>query len=118
MCGILGYSHISRRLPPQVLKCGLNCLSHRGPDHQGQFVSRNISLGATRLRILDLAEGDQPFFSPDKDVVVIFNGEIFNHQHLRGGLEAEGFDFHTNCDREGVFNGLLRWGPVCFLLLR
>jgi asparagine synthase (glutamine-hydrolysing) len=118
MCGILGYSHISRRLPPQVLKCGLNCLSHRGPDHHGQFVSRNISLGATRLRILDLAEGDQPFFSPDKDVVVIFNGEIFNHQHLRGELEAEGFDFHTNCDTEVVLNAFLRWGTDCFSRLR
>jgi asparagine synthase (glutamine-hydrolysing) len=118
MCGILGYSHISRRLPPEVLKCGLRSLSHRGPNHQGQFVSRNISLGATRLSVLDLAGGDQPFFSPDKNVVVIFNGEIFNHQHLRAELQVEGFHFHTNCDTEVVLNAFLRWGTACFSRFR
>ncbi len=118
MCGILGYSHISGRLPPEVLNRGLNCLSHRGPDHQGQFVSRHISLGVTRLRILDLAEGDQPLFSPDKNVVVIFNGEIFNHQHLRAELQTEGFHFDTHCDTEVVLNAFLRWGTDCFSRLR
>ena len=118
MCGILGYSHISRRLPPDVLNRGLDSLSHRGPDHHGQFVSRNISLGATRLRILDLAEGDQPFFSTDKNVVVVFNGEIFNHQHLRAELQAEGFHFHTHCDTEVVLNAFLRWGTACFSRFR
>ena len=118
MCGILGYSHISCRLLPEVLKAGLNSLSHRGPDHQGQFVSPNISLGVTRLRILDLAEGDQPFFSPDKNVVVVFNGEIFNHQHLRAELQAEGFHFQTHCDTEVVLNAFVRWGAACFSRFR
>jgi asparagine synthetase B (glutamine-hydrolysing) len=91
MCGILGYSHISRELPSGVLTSGLNSLVHRGPDHQGRFVSGQISFGATRLRILDLEAGDQPLLSPDKDVVVVFNGEIFNHREIRTELEAEGF---------------------------
>jgi asparagine synthase (glutamine-hydrolysing) len=114
MCGILGYSHISRELPSGVLTSGLNCLVHRGPDHQGHFVSDQVSLGATRLRILDLAAGDQPLLSPDGNVVVVFNGEIFNHREIRAELEAEGFRFRTHCDTEVVLCAFQRWGSACF----
>ncbi|HVH88095.1 MAG TPA: asparagine synthase (glutamine-hydrolyzing), partial [Terriglobales bacterium] len=118
MCGILGYSHISKLLPSEVLTLGLNSLVHRGPDHQGRFVSSQISLGATRLRILDLKGGDQPLTSPDKDVVVVFNGEIFNHQEIRATLEAEGFRFRTQCDTEVVLRAFQHWGSVCFSRFR
>lgn len=118
MCGILGYSHISRPLPPDVLSSGISCLVHRGPDHQGRYVSRCISLGATRLRILDLGDGDQPFFSPDRDVVILFNGEIFNHRQIRSELEAAGFHFHTHCDTEVILNAFLHWGKACFSRFR
>jgi asparagine synthase (glutamine-hydrolysing) len=118
MCGVLGYSHISRELPSGVLTHGLNCLVHRGPDHQGRFVSSQISLGATRLRILDLDAGDQPFLSPDKDVVVTFNGEIFNHREIRAQLEGEGFRFRTTCDTEVVLHAFQRWGSTCFSRFR
>ena len=118
MCGILGYSHISRELPPGVLTMGLNSLVHRGPDHQGCFVSDQISLGATRLRILDLEAGDQPLLSPDKDVVVVFNGEIFNQGEIRAELEAEGFRFRTHCDTEVVLHAFRRWGSACFSRFR
>jgi asparagine synthase (glutamine-hydrolysing) len=118
MCGILGYSHISKKLPSGILSSALSSLAHRGPDHEGRFECDQISLGATRLRILDLKGGDQPLFSPDRDVVVIFNGEIFNHHELRADLEAEGFRFHTNCDTEVILQAFLRWGSACFSRLR
>lgn len=118
MCGILGYSHISRELPSGVLTSGLNCLVHRGPDHQGRFVSDQISLGATRLRILDLEAGDQPLLSPDRNVVVVFNGEIFNHREIRAELEAEGFRFRTHCDTEVVLHAFERWDRTCFSRFR
>jgi asparagine synthase (glutamine-hydrolysing) len=118
MCGILGYSHISRELPSGVLTSGLHSLVHRGPDHQGRFVSGQMSLGATRLRILDLEAGDQPLLSPDKDVVVAFNGEIFNHREIRAELEAEGFRFLTHCDTEVVLHAFRRWGSECFSRFR
>jgi hypothetical protein len=54
MCGILGHSHISKCVQPGVFAMALGSLVHRGPDHQGSFVSDEISLGAVRLRILDL----------------------------------------------------------------
>src|SRR5579864_1429617 len=118
MCGILGYSHVSKKLQADVLASALSSLTHRGPDHEGRFESEQISLGATRLRILDLKSGDQPLFSPDRDVVVVFNGEIFNHRELRTHLEAAGFRFQTHCDTEVILQAFLRWGSACFSRLR
>jgi asparagine synthase (glutamine-hydrolysing) len=118
MCGILGYSHIAKDLPMWVLPAALKALLHRGPDHQGTFCSEHISLGSTRLRIVDLEGGDQPLYSPDRDVVVVFNGEIFNCPELRAELEREGFRFETCCDTEIVLNAFLCWGNSCFSRLR
>ncbi len=118
MCGILGYSHIAEDLPAGVLMAALEAIAHRGPDHQGTFCSEHISLGATRLRIVDLEGGDQPLFSPDRDIVVIFNGEIFNCSELRAQLQAEGFAFETRCDTEVVLNAFRCWGSSCFSKLR
>ncbi len=118
VCGILGYSHVGTCLPDGLLRSALRALAHRGPDHQGSFCSDQISLGATRLRILDLDSGDQPLFSPDGDVVIVFNGEIFNYKELRSHLESEGVDFRTDCDTEVVLNAFLRWGNSCFARLR
>ena len=114
MCGIAGFTHVVRRLPEGVLDSALHSIVHRGPDQQGRFKSEQVSLGATRLRILDLAAGDQPLKSPDGDVVLVFNGEIFNHQELRSELQRAGFFFHTRCDTEVVLNAFLRWGDSCF----
>jgi asparagine synthase (glutamine-hydrolysing) len=118
MCGILGYSHVSTRLPRGVLHGALRALVHRGPDHQGHFSSDVMTLGATRLRILDLDAGDQPLISPDGNLVVVFNGEIFNHQEIRAELEAHGATFQTRCDTEVVLQAFLRWGNECFARMR
>src|ERR1039457_721225 len=118
MCGILGYTHISRGLPHGVLNAGIAALIHRGPDQQGSFTTQHVSLGATRLRIVDLDGGDQPMRSPDGDAVIAFNGEIYNHRELRAELEALGASFRTRCDTEVVLNAFLKWGPACFARLR
>jgi asparagine synthase (glutamine-hydrolysing) len=114
MCGILGYSHVSRALPLGVLTSGLESLAHRGPDHAGTFVSHHVSLGATRLRILDIENGDQPLVSPDGDVAIVFNGEIFNHREIRSQLESAGHKFRTHCDTEVVLHAYQNWGNDCF----
>ena len=77
-----------------------------------------MTLGATRLRILDLHGGDQPLFSPDRDVVVVFNGEIFNQHELRAELISAGYKFETHCDTEVVLNAFLRWGNNSFARFR
>ena len=118
MCGIAGFTHVAKRLPSGVLTSALESIAHRGPDHQGQFLSPQVSLGSTRLRILDLEAGDQPLKSPDGDVVLVFNGEIFNHQQLRSELLQAGFQFRTHCDTEVVLNAYLHWGDSCFSRFR
>jgi hypothetical protein len=69
---------------------GFGVSDSSGARSSGTFYSESISLGATRLRILDLDGGDQPLLSADGDVVLIFNGEIFNYPKLRTELEAVG----------------------------
>ena len=118
MCGILGYSHRRKKTAGTVVHTALKSIEHRGPDQHGYFSCDQMTLGATRLRILDLHGGDQPVFSPDRDVVVVFNGEIFNQHELRAELIAEGFTFHTHCDTEVVLNAFLRWGTASFSRFR
>ena len=118
MCGIAGFTHVEKRLPAGVLTSALESIAHRGPDHQGQFVSAQVSLGATRLRIMDLEAGDQPLKSPDGDVVLVFNGEIFNHHDLRRELQQSGYRFQTHGDTEVAFNAYLHGGDSCFARFR
>jgi asparagine synthase (glutamine-hydrolysing) len=118
MCGILGYTHVKRALAPGVLDDGIAALVHRGPDQQGSYSSKFISLGATRLRIIDLEGGDQPMRSQDGDAVIAFNGEIYNHHELRVELESRGAVFRSHCDTEVVLQAFLTWGAAGFARLR
>lgn len=118
MCGIVGYTHQSRKLAPGILKAGIQVLVHRGPDQQGGFCSSSVSLGAARLRIVDLAGGDQPIRSADGDAVIAFNGEVYNHAELRAELEGGGVCFRTRCDTEVVLQAYLRWRAEAFGKLR
>jgi len=93
-------------------------LIHRGPDQQGVHRSLLCSLGAARLKILDLAAGDQPIYSEDRDTVIVFNGEIYNHLELRKELEARGHRFVTHCDTETVLHAFMEWDVECFARLR
>ena len=118
MCGILGYSHFRHDRQPEIFRSALDSLIHRGPDHQSFFENEQMSLGATRLRIVDLHGGDQPLISSDGALAVVFNGEIFNHIELREKLSAEGLNFSTHCDTELVLQAFRRWDTGCFARFR
>ena len=118
MCGIVGFTHSKESLNVDVLTSAQKALLHRGPDQQGRFSSDRISLAATRLRVLDMNAGDQPLFSQNRDLVLVFNGEIFNHRELRKRLEATGQTFLTSCDSEVVLHAYQVWGNQCFARLR
>lgn len=103
MCGIAGI--FSARLSPEAIQHKTTRmtqrLDHRGPDSSSFFYSENIGLGHTRLSIVDLSEtGTQPFVSPDKNVTVIFNGEIYNYLFLKDTLTQRGYTFKGTCDGE------------------
>ena len=80
MCGIAGFTHIRTHGRKGVAQRITHALSHRGPDQQGVFEGSEATLCAVRLKIIDLAGGDQPIVSDDGDTAIVFNGEIYNHR--------------------------------------
>lgn len=122
MCGIAGFTHGQRAAPPGRIQSAIATLVHRGPNQQGVFESEAVSLGAARLKIIDIEGGDQPIVAhganEDGDTVIVFNGEIYNHLELRRELEQRGHRFHTHSDTETVLKAFLEWDTGCFARLR
>lgn len=87
-----------------------DALRHRGPDGEGFHAEPRLALGHRRLAIVDLAGGAQPMATEDGSVVVVFNGEIYNHGALRRELEALGHRFRTRSDTEALLHGWREWG--------
>ncbi|HYO79191.1 MAG TPA: asparagine synthase (glutamine-hydrolyzing), partial [Thermoanaerobaculia bacterium] len=116
MCGIAGavnwgdYDALERMTSVQA---------HRGPDDSGTwsttFSGGRVGLGSRRLAILDLSPaGHMPMATPDGNVVVAYNGEVFNYPQLRRELEAEGVVFRSNSDTEAILYLYERYGTDCF----
>ena len=108
MCGIAGFAGSDAELLEQMLRS----IVHRGPDGQGTDVGRHFSIGMRRLAIIDVATGDQPLYSDDGNLALVFNGEIYNHAELRRELQAKGRKFVTDhSDTEVILRGFEEWGP-------
>jgi asparagine synthase (glutamine-hydrolysing) len=118
MCGIAGFTHARRPAAPSRIQDAVSSIIHRGPNQQGVFESEAVSLGAARLKIIDIEGGDQPIISDDGDTVIVFNGEIYNHLELRRELEQRGYRFRSRSDTETVLNAFLEWDTECFARLR
>ena len=118
MCGIAGFTHFGRKPPSGVLNRAIQSLHHRGPNQQGIHESNNVSLGAVRLKIIDLAGGDQPMHAENGNYTIVFNGEIYNHAELRRELEALGHCFESHCDTEVALRAFVQWDTACFQRLR
>src|SRR5258708_32800984 len=91
-------------------------MTHRGPDCQDGWESPRVSVGAVRLKIIDLEHGDQPMESGG--TVIVFNGEVYNHRELRLELETAGHRFRSHCDTEVVLHAFLEWDTAAFARLR
>ena len=104
MCGIVGNVLARADLRPDstVLRRMNDRLVHRGPDDEGFFVQGPVGLAMRRLRIIDLATGQQPMSGEDGRVHVISNGEIYNYRELRRDLTARGHSFTTQSDTEVI----------------
>jgi asparagine synthase (glutamine-hydrolysing) len=118
LCGIAGFTHRNWSPDPGRIQAAVDTLFHRGPDQQGVFRSNVVSLGATRLKIIDLASGNQPIKADDGDTVIVFNGEIYNYAELRVELEKLGHRFHSHSDTETVLHAFMEWDTACFARLR
>ena len=109
MCGIVGFTgmHAGREA---ILKAMTDAIAHRGPDGEGSYFGSGVALGHRRLSIIDLAGGAQPMFNEDKNLAVVFNGEIYNFMELRAQLETAGHTFATHSDTEVLIHGYEEWG--------
>jgi asparagine synthase (glutamine-hydrolysing) len=111
MCGIAGwYRRNARPVTVAAIDAQCDTIFHRGPDDSGAFVDGDFGFGMRRLSILDIAGGHQPMSMADGRFVIVFNGEIYNHQDLRAQLGSRGDAFRTHSDTETILAAFLRWG--------
>lgn len=112
MCGICGQFYYKENHPVSIqkLKRMTDSITHRGPDDEGYHISDSIGLGFRRLSIIDLSGGHQPMSDQEKNVWVIFNGEIYNFPELKKELEGYGHIFQTRSDTEVIVHGYKQWG--------
>jgi len=108
MCGINGFLFKDEALLDKMLQA----TKHRGPDDQGTFFDDKISLGHNRLSIIDPSSaGHQPMESSDKNLVITYNGELYNFKELKS--ELSDYDFKTKTDTEVILAAYQKWGKEC-----
>lgn len=115
MCGIFGIFYPGRvSIEDRNVEHMASCLRHRGPDHTGVFVEPGVVIGNTRLAMVDVGSGNQPIFSPCGNWVIVYNGELYNHEALRSQLQArESIIFSTRTDTEVVLHAFRVYGAAC-----
>lgn len=120
MCGIVGIFDLTekREINRDLLSRMNESQFHRGPDEGGLHIEAGLGLGHRRLSIIDLSSGQQPMVSRDNNVVLTYNGEVYNFMELRKELEALGYVFQTHCDTEVILYGWQAWGESCVDRLR
>ena len=117
MCGICGFTgQLEER--ENILQKMTEVITHRGPDSDGSYVDDYIAMGFRRLSIIDLEGGDQPIYNEDGNLVLTYNGEIYNYKELRKELEEKGHTFKTNADSEVLIHGFEEWDEDLLMKLR
>ncbi len=112
MCGINGVvlKSENKSLESQIKRMN-ELIVHRGPDDNGYSCFGGVALGMQRLSIIDLSTGSQPMFSDDKQITIVFNGEIYNYREIKERLISTfGVRFNTQSDTEVILKGYEVWG--------
>jgi asparagine synthase (glutamine-hydrolysing) len=120
MCGICGifYTDRTRRVERGLLAAMNDRIVHRGPDDEGFFLDGNVGLAMRRLSIIDVKTGHQPIANEDENLWIVYNGELYNHQELRKGLESRGHRYRTKSDTETIVHLYEEYGRDCVKHLR
>lgn len=119
MCGISGFFHAKRDFTKErakyqeILDSMNDRIRHRGPDDCGTFLSPHFGLAHVRLSIVDLVTGHQPMFKTAQGQTwgIVYNGELYNTDHLRQELKGLGHTFETTSDTEVILTSYLEYGP-------
>ncbi|MHA1677505.1 MAG: asparagine synthase (glutamine-hydrolyzing) [Promethearchaeota archaeon] len=108
MCGIIGFNWFDASL----IKNMMESLKYRGPDDEGYYLDRNVSLSHRRLSIIDLSKkGKQPM--KYKDLIITYNGEIYNFKEIKKQLLKKGHIFKSKSDTEVILHAYDEWGENC-----
>lgn len=119
MCGIGGfvdYEHDARRGGP-ILHGMKRTLTPRGPDAEGTYFDEDTALIHRRLIVIDPEGGKQPMCSPDRNTILIYNGELYNTPELRRELMSRGHEFVGHSDTEVLLHAYLEWKTDAFARL-
>jgi asparagine synthase (glutamine-hydrolysing) len=120
MCGICGklYFDSGQKVNAEQLDRMMSAISHRGPDGEGKFLAGPVSLGHTRLAIIDLKTGDQPMTNENETIWLVYNGEIYNFHELREELIRKGHTLQSSSDTEVIIHLYEEYGTECVSRLR
>lgn len=115
MCGISGDIRLDQQLACRASIEKMNRrLARRGPDDEGIYIDGPVGLGHRRLSIIDLSEkSHQPFIDQQHDLVLVFNGTIYNYRELRSELALHGHRFVSEGDSEVILKAWAQWGSDC-----
>ena len=108
MCGIAGII-TKKENKDEIIKKMSERIKHRGPDGEGYYIDEEIALAHRRLSIIDLETGNQPMYNENQNLVIVYNGEIYNFIELRDILEEKGHIFKTQSDTEVLVHGFEEW---------
>lgn len=113
MCGIVGLIHPNINNQSSIIEKMLSEIKHRGPDGSGVFEYSGVSIGQSRLAIIDLENGHQPMADESAKYWITYNGELYNYLELKEQLRGKGFNFSTDSDTEVVIQSYACWGKEC-----
>lgn len=115
MCGIAGIFDLSgrREFDAELVSRMNESQFHRGPDEGGVHLEPGVAMAHRRLSIIDLSSGQQPMFSADGTICLVYNGEIYNFKDLAEELKGLGHTFRTRCDTEVILYAWREWGEDC-----
>ena len=116
MCGFTGIiNKNSQPVIPDILSRMASTIHHRGPDDEGSFIENQIGFFHKRLSIIDLSTGQQPMVFDE--LVIVYNGEIYNYIELREELIKLGHNFSTSSDTEVILHLYKEYGNDCIKML-
>jgi len=115
MCGIVGFFEKGANKKEKLLYEMTGTLEHRGPDEEGFYINESVALGHKRLIVIDPEGGKQPMIHKrvGKDVVIVYNGELYNTDELRDELLKLGYKFNSHSDTEVLLKSYIEWGSYC-----
>ncbi len=117
MCGFVGYINKKEKSKDEIKKM-TDAISHRGPDDENYYIDSDIAMGFRRLSIIDLKGGRQPISNEKNNMVITFNGEIYNFKDIKKDLISKGHIFKTNTDTEVILHGYEEYGENVLNKLR